>query len=400
VLPLSSDGSRVRIAAGARALEFVEELRDGRFERSVDADSVEDALPEGVTLVVSTAPHDDARIGGATLAPMRAVGALVTRGRGEQSSALSVLLAVEETSRSEPTIEGVSDAPLSGAMAFAGRAGRRGVLLAEAPHIDGAPLVVVMPPVDEHSASLALIIAVSRAESSGRDAALHAQAVERCMRDVARERDEAARRARVLSPEEASVDGFVCAVQALEIAAHHRSALAFLARSSGAPLAEAVALGASEESLARFARTLIEHCGGTAAFVKVEPSFGWLLESEAYRILAQWTLADEITPDLSALLVRRAGETARHADELERAIAWSHDATSLEKYFIAENLESLEESRPASRVRAFDWLAARGLAPKGYDPLASESERRAALSRAEELDATRAADEASAKEPR
>jgi hypothetical protein len=272
--------------------------------------------------------------------------------------------------------------------------------LAEAPHIDGAPLVVVMPPVDEHSASLALIIAVSRAESSGRDAALHAQAVERCMRDVARERDEAARRARVLSPEEASVDGFVCAVQALEIAAHHRSALAFLARSSGAPLAEAVALGASEESLARFARTLIEHCGGTAAFVKVEPSFGWLLESEAYRILAQWTLADEITPDLSALLVRRAGETARHADELERAIAWSHDATSLEKYFIAENLESLEESRPASRVRAFDWLAARGLAPKGYDPLASESERRAALSRAEELDATRAADEASAKEPR
>jgi hypothetical protein len=51
-------------------------------------------------------------------------------------------------------------------------------------------------------------------------------------------------------------------------------------------------------------------------------------------------------------------------------------------------------------VRAFDWLAARGLAPKGYDPLASESERHAALSRAEELDATRSADEASAKEPR
>ena len=33
----------------------------------------------------------------------------------------------------------------------------------------------------------------------------------------------------------------------------------------------------------------------------------------------------------------------------------------------------------AARVRAFEWLGARGLAPAGYDPLASRQERRAAL---------------------
>jgi len=33
----------------------------------------------------------------------------------------------------------------------------------------------------------------------------------------------------------------------------------------------------------------------------------------------------------------------------------------------------------ASRVRALDWLAARGLAPAGYDPLGDPAQRRAAL---------------------
>jgi hypothetical protein len=37
-------------------------------------------------------------------------------------------------------------------------------------------------------------------------------------------------------------------------------------------------------------------------------------------------------------------------------------------------------------VRAYDWLAARGLAPEGYDPLASSDQRRAALARLEELE--------------
>ena len=39
----------------------------------------------------------------------------------------------------------------------------------------------------------------------------------------------------------------------------------------------------------------------------------------------------------------------------------------------------LEDSSPSARVRAYDWLAARGRAPQGYEPLGPARERRRAL---------------------
>jgi hypothetical protein len=61
-----------------------------------------------------------------------------------------------------------------------------------------------------------------------------------------------------------------------------------------------------------------------------------------------------------------------------------------------ENRILLEDASPASRVRAFDWLALRGLAPAGFDPLAPLAERRAAL---EALAASEAAQTASPAAP-
>ena len=46
---------------------------------------------------------------------------------------------------------------------------------------------------------------------------------------------------------------------------------------------------------------------------------------------------------------------------------------------IVENRIYLEDNSPASRVRAYDWLKARGAAPKGFDPLANPRDRREAL---------------------
>jgi hypothetical protein len=48
----------------------------------------------------------------------------------------------------------------------------------------------------------------------------------------------------------------------------------------------------------------------------------------------------------------------------------------------AENLVALEDSSPAARVRAFDWLAARAKAPRDFDPLGPAGQRRAALDKA------------------
>ena len=57
----------------------------------------------------------------------------------------------------------------------------------------------------------------------------------------------------------------------------------------------------------------------------------------------------------------------------------------IEETLIAENFVSLEDSSPAARTRAFDWLRRRGLAPAGYEPVHSTvQERRAALAKAQE----------------
>ena len=57
-------------------------------------------------------------------------------------------------------------------------------------------------------------------------------------------------------------------------------------------------------------------------------------------------------------------------------------AADLRTRLLAENFIQLEDSSPAARVRACDWLAARGIAPAGYDPLGPPKARREALERA------------------
>jgi hypothetical protein len=208
--------------------------------------------------------------------------------------------------------------------------------------------------------------------------------VERCSSEIAKERTVAERSSKALSPEEASAEEMVCALEALEIARFHRSALAFLAKSSGAPLAESLALVAEAEPLRQYVERVIKACGGARALSRASPALGWKLESTAYLFLADVSLQDVIPPELAALLVRHAGEAGRYPDELESAVASSRDLAALQAQFVAQNRYALQDDRPASRVRAFDWLSPRGLAPAGYDPLGSERARHAALTRAED----------------
>ena len=87
-------------------------------------------------------------------------------------------------------------------------------------------------------------------------------------------------------------------------------------------------------------------------------------------------------PELRAVLTVYAGEPSRHAGSLDDI---AHQATSrqdLENRLTAENLVFLTDSSPGSRVRAFDWLRARNLAPAGYDPLGPAKLRREALDKA------------------
>jgi hypothetical protein len=108
-------------------------------------------------------------------------------------------------------------------------------------------------------------------------------------------------------------------------------------------------------------------------------TLGWALERGCTRFLAERATQEPLPLELYAAVLRRTGELGRSPASLLDVVV---KAKSLEEFHAAvatENRILLEDSHPATRVRAFDWLAARGLAPANFDPLASDDERDAAL---------------------
>jgi hypothetical protein len=55
---------------------------------------------------------------------------------------------------------------------------------------------------------------------------------------------------------------------------------------------------------------------------------------------------------------------------------------------IAEQQIALEDNSPAVRVRAYDWLNERGAGPADYNPLGPARERRAAIDKYHDIQAT------------
>jgi len=103
------------------------------------------------------------------------------------------------------------------------------------------------------------------------------------------------------------------------------------------------------------------------------------------------------------LLLRHAGEAARVEGLLADLLDSCSELAELHARLLEENLYALEDSSPAARVRAYDWLGLRGMQPPGYDPLAGRDARREALlaaeraERAAELGAFESADDASSR---
>ncbi|MGQ0553139.1 MAG: hypothetical protein ACT4PU_07950 [Planctomycetota bacterium] len=189
----------------------------------------------------------------------------------------------------------------------------------------------------------------------------------------------AAERADGLSPVESSLRQILSAIDALEAVQRHRPALIFLAGATAAPLAEEIALSAPQELVQAFVARVLAAAGGE---VRDALALGWLLESCAYAELAARAAAAPLAPELDALLLRQAGQLGRFPGTLAELVAGSGSQAALRAQLLRENLVFLEDTQPAARVRAFDWLSRQGRAPAGYDPLGSREERRAALTAA------------------
>lgn len=167
------------------------------------------------------------------------------------------------------------------------------------------------------------------------------------------------------------------ALRALADPALRRAALFHLADAGGARLAADLALLGDDGRLAECAAAVLD---GRDEFRDDAPDSArlcWSLEVAAARALLSPTAAR--SAELEALLLARAGELARFPDLLGACVESSVDLADFEVRLERENRQFLEDSDPAARVRAHDWLAARGVACPGYDPLGPRAERRAAL---------------------
>jgi len=109
---------------------------------------------------------------------------------------------------------------------------------------------------------------------------------------------------------------------------------------------------------------------------------GWMLDRQTLLLLAEVSASGKLPPELASILTLCTGEAGRHEASLEEVSRRLTSREDLQSRLIAENQIFLEDSSPASRVRAFDWLNARGRAPAAYDPLGPARERREALDKA------------------
>jgi hypothetical protein len=197
---------------------------------------------------------------------------------------------------------------------------------------------------------------------------------ERHLRDaVARAREEM----QPLSRDEGAHLERAQALRALADPALRRAAFFHLADAGGARLAADLALLDDDDALAACAAAVLEDRGERSDDVLDGPRLAWSLEVAAARALLM--RAPELPAELQASLLARAGELARFPDLLGACVESSSDLADFEARLERENRQFLEDSDPAARVRAHDWLAARGVACPGYDPLGSREQRRSAL---------------------
>jgi len=162
--------------------------------------------------------------------------------------------------------------------------------------------------------------------------------------------------------------------EALRGLATQRPALVRLADRTRARLTRDLALIADDALVAELAERALEEWTGTG---ENDDATAMALERTALRVLAP--RLDELPPAIQATLVVHIGAPARPAAPLEQIAAATRDLADLDRRLIEENRRALSDPDATDRVRAYDWLSDRELAPADFDPLGSLDERRRAL---------------------
>lgn len=242
---------------------------------------------------------------------------------------------------------------------------------------NGSQAVALLLPLavsEGHSQSLLAIVRIS---PLGADEEAKVAKSLGLMRSAA---EAAARERAVAGPDALDPALIASVVEAITLGEQRRSALVYFAGQTKAPLGEQVAMVAEEDVLDELSLQLADELGKQQGLWKREDA-GWLLDRLAFQRLAQGYLKRRLTPELRGVLAAYAGEAGRSPAALEQILDALSTRKDFENRLLAENLIALEDNSPSARVRAYDWLKARGRAPQGYDPLGESKARREAMER-------------------
>jgi hypothetical protein len=223
-------------------------------------------------------------------------------------------------------------------------------------------------------AAIAALISIDNDQSPQHD-----QALARCVEDL--RRSAASQPTSVAATQPSEWPELLAAASRLTNPADARRALLYLAEQTGATFAGDCALAADDKTLAELCTVVRDRMGAIDTPVNAD-RLGCIIDATCLAHLAALQSEQRLPSELSPAMITFAGEAGRHASSLEDSLRSASSRKELDARLAAENLIYLEDSAPAARVRAFDWLNAHGQAPPGFDPLAPLKQRRDALSNA------------------
>jgi hypothetical protein len=263
------------------------------------------------------------------------------------------------------------------------------VRLASALTPGGGPIIVVVPsPFRDDSAggrpapACAVCVELLAVPTAGDEASAHAGAVAETWKAVHAEAEAAAFATAHRPPADAVAIALRRAFQDLKPESATRSTVVYVTTATGASFAGDLALVTSTTELTAWMRELADRHVELAPDVTTA-AIGWAVEHSAWNFVIGQMFVGDLAPEIESTILRHAGAVGRLATSLGEAVEESSDLASLEQHFETGNLDALEDPSAASRVRAFDWLSARGHAPAGFDPLGPAEARRRALASAE-----------------
>ena len=391
--------TRVRYSDDTRAQQTLDQLAQTTGDRSVVLHQFDGALfPE--TCVVFAATSEDSVPLAIDPQASRRIALLFSRSADGATDFGIVIdhLAKQDGDDALPVMPGTDEREFDPfTEESGGRVLQREFLMLESPpQLDGGFAMLIVPsPFEghEHGGFTAVFDVVS-APQDGPALERHTAAAASCLANLEQEREIAKESMRRL--EEAELDGRQIAevLRSLDFGQVSRRALVFLTSTTGAFLAEDLALILDQSQLPVFAEAIMSGAELDESDPSARADLGWLLERGAYHYLIAKLVDETLSPSERGLLLKHTGEAGNFPAVLDEALLASRNANEFLERLADENLLFLDDHNVAARVRAYDWLEERGTAPADYDPLGPSDERRTALAAHEqELEQAEAATE-------